>query len=206
MSILNVQTKDTAPEASKPFLDQAEKAYGFIPNLTAVFANSPAMIEAYGVLSSHFEKTDLTPTERQIVLMTNNRLNGCTYCMAAHSTISQMQKVPADVVTALRDGTEIADPKLQALQVFTARINETRGYVDQADINAFLAAGYTEANILDVILGTGLKTLSNYTNHISGTPLDAPFQPNAWEPSDAPSAVNAQEAARASGEASANWA
>ncbi len=191
MAYLPVQTKDTAPEASKPFLDRARKAYGFIPNLFAVFANSPAMIEAYGVLTGLFEKTDLTPAERQIVLMTNNRLNGCTYCMAAHSTISQMLKVPADVITALRNGTEIADPKLQALHVFTARINEARGHVDQADVDAFLAAGYTEANILDVILGTSLKTLSNYTNHISETPLDAAFQPNAWEAPQAQLAVSA---------------
>ncbi|MEO9862547.1 MAG: carboxymuconolactone decarboxylase family protein [Paracoccaceae bacterium] len=180
MTILPVQTHDTAPEASKPHLDAAVKNYGFVPNLTAVFANSPAMIEAYGVLAGHFEKTDLTPVERQIVLMTNNRLNGCTYCMAAHSTIAQMQKVPTDVITALRDGTDIADPKLQALHVFTTKMNEARGHLSQADVEAFLAAGYTEANILDVILGTGLKTMSNYTNHISNTPLDAPFQANAW--------------------------
>ena len=177
---LPVQTPSTAPEASKPHLDAAMKNYGFIPNLTAVFANSPVMIEAYGVLASHFEKTDLTPVERQIVLMTNNRLNGCTYCMAAHSTIAQMQKVPADVITALREGTDIADPKLQALHAFTTKMNEARGHLSQADIDAFLVAGYSEANILDVILGTGVKTMSNYTNHISNTPLDAPFQGNAW--------------------------
>lgn len=182
MTALSVQTRETAPEASKPHLDAAEKSYGFIPNLTAVFANSPVMIEAYGVLANYFEKTDLTPVERQIVLMTNNRLNGCTYCMAAHSTIAQMQKVPADVISAVRDGTEIADPKLQALHTFTAQMNEARGHLSQANVDAFLAAGYTEANILDVILGTGLKTISNYTNHISNTPLDAHFQGNSWTP------------------------
>ena len=185
MTILPVQTPETAPEGSKPHLDAAAKNYGFIPNLTAVFANSPAMIEAYGVLAGHFEKTDLTPVERQIVLMTNNRLNGCTYCMAAHSTIAQMQNVPADVINALRNGTEIADSKLQALHVFTARMNDARGHLAQADIEAFLSVGYTEANILDVILGTGLKTMSNYTNHIADTPLDAPFQGNAWTPPNA---------------------
>lgn len=191
MSYLPVHTKDTAPEASKKILENTQKAYGFVPNLFGVFASSPAMAEAYGVLTGIFEKTDLTPTERQIVLMTNNRLNGCTYCMAAHSTISQMQKVPADVIEALRNGTAIADPKLQALHVFTARINETRGFVDTADVDAFLAAGYTEGNILDVILGTSLKVQSNYTNHISHTPVDAAFQPNAWEAPKSKAVVNA---------------
>lgn len=180
MSHLTVHTEETAPEASKPILEGAKKAFGFLPNLTATFAESPAMVEAYGVLSGHFEKTDLTPTERQIVLMTTSRENGCTYCMAAHSTVSQMQKVPADVVEALRNDAPIADPKLQALQVFTARIHATRGNVTEADLAAFHEAGYTKANILDVILGAGLKTMSNYTNHIAETPLDAPFQANAW--------------------------
>lgn len=190
MSNLPVHTLETAPEASKPFIEGAQKAFGFLPNLTAMFASSPAMIEAYGVLAGHFEKTNLTPTERQIVLMTTSRLNGCEYCVAAHSTVSQMQKVPADVIEALRDGTQIADLKLQALHVFTARIHEARGHLDQSDVDAFLAAGYTQANILDVILGGGLKTLSNYTNHIAQTPVDAPFQANAWK---APAAKIAAE-------------
>ncbi|SLN62238.1 Carboxymuconolactone decarboxylase family protein [Roseovarius albus] len=180
MSHMIVHTEETAPEASKPIIEATKKAFGFLPNLTATFAESPAMVEAYGVLAGHFEKTDLTPTERQIVLMTTSRENGCTYCMAAHSTVSQMQNVPADVIDALRNDTTIADPKLQALQVFTTRIHETRGNVDQVDLDAFHAAGYTKANILDVILGAGLKTLSNYTNHIAETPLDAPFQANVW--------------------------
>lgn len=180
MSHMIVHTEETAPAASKPILEGTKKAFGFLPNLTATLAESPAMVEAYGVLAGHFEKTDLTPTERQIVLMTTSRENGCTYCMAAHSTVSQMQNIPADVVDALRNDTPIADPKLQALQVFTARIHETRGNVLKSDLDAFHAAGYTKANILDVILGVGLKTLSNYTNHIAKTPLDAPFQANAW--------------------------
>lgn len=180
MSHLTVHTEETAPEASKPILEGTKKAFGFLPNLTATFAESPAMVEAYGVLAGHFEKTDLTPTERQVVLLTTSRENGCHYCMAAHSTVSQMQKVPADVIEALRNDTTIADPKLQALQVFTARIHATRGNVTEADLEAFHAAGYTKANILDVILGVGLKTLSNYTNHIAETPLDVPFQANAW--------------------------
>lgn len=180
MTHLPVHTLETAPEASKPALEGALKAYGFLPNLTATFAESPAMVEAYGVLAGHFEKTDLTPTERQIVLMATSRENACYYCMAAHSTVSQMQNVPADVLEALRNDTPIADPKLQALQAFTVRIHATRGNVTEADLDAFHAAGYTKGNILDVILGTGLKTMSNYTNHIAETPLDAPFQANAW--------------------------
>lgn len=184
MTNLTVHTPATAPEASKPILESVQKAYGFLPNLFGVFGESPAIAEAYATLSSIFDKTDLSPTERQIVLMTNNRLNECTYCMAAHTTISQMQGVDPNVIEALRNGTAIEDAKLEALRVFAARINETRGFVSEAEIDAFLAAGFTKANILDVILGTSFKTLSNYTNHIAETPLDDAFKPNAWSSAD----------------------
>ena len=98
-------------------------------------------------LTDIFNKTDLSETERQIILMTNNRLNGCDYCMAAHTTISQMTKVPTDIIEALRTNTPIADLKLEALRTFAAAINETRGWPTQAQVDAFLAAGYTQQNI-----------------------------------------------------------
>lgn len=146
----------------------------------AVFSESPAAVEAYATLSGIFDKSDFTATERQIILMTNNRLNSCSYCMAAHTTISGMQEVPQDIIEALRKGTPLADSKLEALRTFAAKINENRGGVEQADLDGFLSVGYSKANILEVILGTGFKVLSNYTNHIANTPLDSAFQKNNW--------------------------
>jgi len=173
----------TSPEGAQPFLNAAKGAYGFIPNLLATMAEAPAILEGYMTLADIFGKTDLSETERQIILMTNNRLNGCHYCMAAHTSISQGAGVPADVIAALRTDTPIADPKLEALRTFAAMINEKRGWPEPVDVNAFLAAGYTRQNILEVILGTALKVLSNYTNHVAETELDAAFSPNAWTPS-----------------------
>lgn len=175
-----VHTQETAPEASKTTLQNVQNAYGFLPNLIGVFAESPAAAEAYPTISGLFDKSSFTPTERQVVLMTNNRLNNCTYCMAAHTTISKMQNVPDDVIQALRDGTSIADAKLEALRVFSVKMNENRGFVEKADLDAFLAAGYTKANVLEVILGMALKVMSNYTNHIANTPLDGEFQAAEW--------------------------
>lgn len=175
-----LHTEETAPEGSKALLQGAKKAYGFVPNLMAGLAESPAAVDAYITLSGIFDKSDFTPAERQVVLMTNNRLNGCTYCMAAHSTISKMQKVPADVIETLRQGTSFTDPKLEALRVFSAKVNENRGVLSDADIAAFIVAGYSQANVLEVILGTGLKVLSNYSNHVIETPVDDAFQSNKW--------------------------
>ncbi|MEM7585185.1 MAG: carboxymuconolactone decarboxylase family protein [Acidobacteriota bacterium] len=181
MPAFDIHTAETAPEA-KDLLDGAQKAFGFVPNLLATMAESPALLEGYMTLAGIFDKTDLSATERQIVLMVNNRLNGCSYCMSAHSTISQMQGVPADVIEALRNGTPIANPKLEALRQFAVRVNESRGWPEQADIDALFAAGYSKRTVFEVVLGTGLKTLSNYTNHIASTPIDAAFSANAWSP------------------------
>ena len=185
MSDFTTHSIDTAPEASKPFLQGAKNAYGFVPNLLGTMAAAPALVEGYTTLAGIFGKTDLSETERQIILMTNNRLNGCTYCMAAHTTIAQMAKVPADVIDALRDNTPIADPKLEALRTFAAIVNETRGWPSDDQVAGFLAAGYTRQTVLEVILGTSLKVMSNYTNHIADTPIDQAFAPNAWEVAEA---------------------
>ena len=180
MTNFTVHTQETAPEGSKATLAGAQKAYGFVPNLMGTLAEAPIAVEAYATLGGIFDKSDLTPTEQQVVLMTNNRLNGCEYCMAAHTTISGMQGLDADVINALRDGAQLADAKLEALRVFAEQVNTQRGYLEDAQIEAFLAAGYTKGNLLEVIVGTSLKVISNYTNHVAHTPVDAAFQANAW--------------------------
>ncbi len=176
-----VHTIEDAPEKSKALLESSKKAYGMVPNLHAVMAESPALLEAYKTISNIFDKqTNLSATEQQIIAMTNNRLNGCTYCMAAHTSIMQGAKVAEDVITALRDGTPIADPKLEALRVFAEKVNVKRGLLDDGDIEALLSAGYTKQTVFDVIVGTAYKVLSNYTNHVAQTPLDKMFAKNEW--------------------------
>ena len=113
MSTFTIHTTETAPASSKPVLAEAQKNFGFVPNLLGVFAESPAMLKANLSLGEIFDKdTSFSPTERQVVLLAAIFENDCQYCMAAHSTIAGMQGVPAEVVQALRDGTPLADPKL----------------------------------------------------------------------------------------------
>ncbi|MEE8525322.1 MAG: carboxymuconolactone decarboxylase family protein [Thermoanaerobaculia bacterium] len=177
-----VHSQDSAPDAARATLSQAGAAFGFVPNLIAVMAESPALAEAYFAISKLFGETSLSPVERQIVLLTVSHDNACGYCMAAHTTIAQMSRVPQPVIDALRAGEELPDLKLEALRQFTLAVVHQRGRVDDSDIDRFLAAGYGEANILDVILGIGMKTLSNYTNHIADTPLDPAFAAQDWSP------------------------
>lgn len=180
MTEFTVHTIESAPEGSQAILKGVQQSYGFLPNLMATFSESPAMLEAYATIAGIFDKSDFTPTERQIVLMTTSRLNGCTYCMSAHTTISKMQGVADDVVQSLRNNVALADSKMEALRVFSAKINENRGEVSQSDVDAFLTAGYSKANVLEVILGTAQKVMSNYTNHVAKTPIDDAFQADIW--------------------------
>lgn len=171
---------NTAPNAAKEELRNAEKSFGFVPNLLGVMAGAPALLEAYRAMAGFFEKTSLTPTERQIVLLTTSFENTCEYCVAAHSAIAGMQKVSSDVVDAIRNGRPIDDQKLEALRQFTSAVVTSRGWPSDSATKSFFDAGYAKVQVLEVVLGVGFKTLSNYTNHIADTPLDRAFARAAW--------------------------
>jgi uncharacterized peroxidase-related enzyme len=178
MSPFIVHTKQSAPAQSVELLVNAEKAFGFIPNLLGVFAESPAVLKAYLQLDQTLDGSSLTPVERQVAILAISRFNECHYCVAAHSVIADLQKVPAEVVEAIRTDQPIGDARLEALRTFATTTVEKRGWVSENEVTAFL-----EAQVLEVVLAIGFKTLSNYVNHIAGTPLDQAFVGQAWQPS-----------------------
>jgi len=174
-TLLQPLTIQTAPEASKPVLEQIQKGFGFIPNLMATFANSPAVLKGYLALDAEYEKT-FTPAERQAILLAASVENSCGYCTAAHSTILKgMLKVPAEVVTAIRTGQSTGNPKHDALVALTREIVRERGRVSEETIGNFLASGYRREQVMEVLLGVALKTISNYLDHIAPTTVDAAF-------------------------------
>jgi uncharacterized peroxidase-related enzyme len=182
MQAFQIHRQDSAPAASRPLLAQVQKAFGFVPNLAGALAGAPAALEAFLALDKAFSATSLTPTERQVVLLATSFANECGYCMAAHTVIAGMQKLSGEVVGALREGRPIADAKLEALRSFTNSVVTSRGRVSDADLQRFLAAGYTRAHVLDVITGVTVKTLTNYVNNVAQTPLDSQFESGAWTP------------------------
>ena len=179
---VTLRTELTAPEGARELLAKAKSKYGFVPNLLGVMANAPSLLKAYMTLSATFDETSLTPTERQVVLLAVSARNQCGYCVAAHTMIAGMQDVPADVVEAIRADLPIADPKLAALRLFAEEVAGTRGWPSPVTVQRFLDAGYTESQALEVLVGVAMKTMSNYTNHLAGTPLDSAFAAAEWEP------------------------
>jgi len=178
---LPVLDRNSAPEESRPIMDAVADQYGFVPNLIGVFAHSPAAAEAYTAIGKSLEKAALDPVEQQVVFLTVSAENGCGYCVAAHSTLAKGVSMPNEVLKALRNGDEIPDTKLKALSRFTAALHEHRGWVPDSELEAFRDAGYGERQLLDVVTILAMKTLSNYTNHIAGTPLDDAFADQAWD-------------------------
>jgi AhpD family alkylhydroperoxidase len=178
MSQFTVHTIETAPAASKPVLEGVKQAFGFVPNLQSNMAESPELLIGYSTLWDLFSKSSLSATEQQVVYLTVNFENECHYCMAGHTQLAKMQKIDDGIVQSIRNGRPIQDAKLEALHGFTAKVVRERGFASDADVSAFLAAGYTKRNVLEVVLGVGTKTLSNYTNHIVHTQLD-PFMKGA---------------------------
>lgn len=180
MSEFEVYTKQSAPKQSVTLLEQAESAFGFVPNLLGVLAESPATLKAYLTLGQIFDESSFTPVERQIVILAVSRFNECQYCVAAHSVIAGATKVPKQAVKAIRSDEPIEDARLEALRRFTTVVVDKRGWVSEDDVRSFEAAGFSRAQVLEVILGVGFKTLSNYVNHIAETPLDQAFAERKW--------------------------
>ncbi len=180
MTTLKVHSIESAPQESKALLEQSLKNNGMIPGLHGVLAGAPGLLAAYQNLHKLFLDTSFNKEEITVVWQTINVEHECHYCVPAHTAIANMMKVDAAITEALRNGTTLPTEKLQVLHEFTLKVVRNRGHVSQEDLDTFYAAGYTERHVLEVILGLSQKVISNYTNHIANTKVDAPFQPFAW--------------------------
>ncbi|SDW09179.1 carboxymuconolactone decarboxylase family protein [Flavobacterium degerlachei] len=180
MTTLKIHTIESAPEASKALLEGSQKAYGMIPGLHGVLAGSPGLLNAYQTLHELFVASSFNEEELTVVWQTINVEHECHYCVPAHTAIAGMMKVDNAITEALRNRTPLANPKLEALRNMALSMVRNRGNVSEEDLTTFYAAGYGEQQVLDIILGLSQKVISNYTNHIAKTPVDAPFQKFAW--------------------------
>ena len=180
MTTLKVHTIESAPEASKPLLEASQKAYGMIPGLHGVLAAAPGILEGYQKLHELFVNTSFNEEELTVVWQAINVEHACHYCVPAHTGIAHMMKVDNEITESLRNETPLTNPKLESLRTFTLSMVRNRGNVSQEELQAFYAAGYGEQQVLEIILGLSQKVISNYTNHIANTPVDAAFQKFAW--------------------------
>lgn len=174
---LALHTLESAPEKSRPFVERAIRNNGFLPNLIGVLASAPTALETYLTVSEINGRASLSLAEREVVQITAAQRHGCEFCVAGHSAIA-LKKAGLDTasVVALQEGRPLGDPKLDAIQAFANEVITTRGDASDAALEAFRAAGYGDAQALEVVLGVSLATLCNFANVLARSPVNAQLE------------------------------
>jgi alkylhydroperoxidase family enzyme len=180
MSNFELYNLETAPEAAKPLLEKSIKGFGMLPNLHAVMAESPVLLDAYQQLHELAQNASFDKDELTVVWQTINVEHGCHYCVPAHTAIANMMSVDAEITEALRNQSPLKSIKLETLRATTLLMVRNRGIIEQADIDTFYAAGFNKQNLLDIVLVLAQKVMSNFTNHLADTPVDDAFQAFSW--------------------------
>jgi AhpD family alkylhydroperoxidase len=155
-------------------LEATRRAWGFVPTLQGTLAESPVALQAYTTLFDLVGQSTLTPTERQVAFLAVSVLHGCEYCVAGHTYLARSVGLPEATLRAIRERQPIADsPRLQTLRSFCESVVRERGLAGDAAVDAFIAAGFTRCNVLEVVTVIATKTISNYTNHLTHTPKES---------------------------------
>ena len=179
---IELKTIENADPVSKVILEKAQKGIGMVPNIYAAMAHNPALLTNYAHSMDSFRThAGFTPQEQEVLFISISVENNCTYCVAAHSFLSDnVAQLPKHITDALRNEEEVPHEKYNALNKFSKAVVIKRGMVSEEDIEAFLEAGYTLSHIMGVVAAVGAKTLSNYFNHIFHAPVDAAFLGRRW--------------------------
>lgn len=181
MTRLPLRSIEDAPEDAKERLQRAEKNNGFLPNLVRLLANAPVALETYQTVSGINGRSGLSLAEREAVQITAAATHGCGFCVAGHTAIAYKQAgLTENVVEALRANEKVPDARLNAVADFTRAVIRSRGNVEDRELEAFRAAGFTDANALEVVLGVSLATLCNFANNLGRPALNPQLEPYAW--------------------------
>ena len=175
-----VHTIESAPEKSKQALQNLELTFGVIPNVTATMAESPVLINAFVDSFANFLDASFNESEKQVLLLTNAVTLKCPWTVAFHSTMALQEGVPESDVKAIRDGKLPNEPKYVALSGMAKALIEKRGNLTEADFQRFTSAGYSDAQILEVITGTGISTMVATAANMARTPVEDLFKAQTW--------------------------
>ena len=175
MTTFTVPTRDTVTPANQAMFDALQGKLGFVPNLYATFALSQNALGTYLALQS--AKSSINAKARDVVNLVVSQYNECRYCLAAHTMLGKMNGFTDAQIIDIRKGGASFDAKFDALAKLTRNLVETRGHADAAAMEAFFAAGWTQENLVDVIMTIGDKIISNYLHAATDIPVDFPAAP-----------------------------
>ncbi len=175
MSKFNVPTREEVSADNQAIFDNVKSQLGFVPNLYAYYAKNDTALGDYLALQNR--KSTLKAKEREIINLVVSQYNGCRYCQSAHTQLGKMNGFSDDQILEIRGGRASFDTKLDALAQFTLSAVANRGNASEAAKEAFFAAGYTEANLIDVVIVIGDKIISNYIHNLADFAIDFPVAP-----------------------------
>ncbi len=189
---MNIELHDatSAPRDSRATLNAVGQANGFTPNLFRALANSPSTLNGFMALMQANDGGTLSPAERQIVQLVASMENQAGYCVAGHSAFATRMGMPAEMIAAIRENQRLPDRRHQALADITRALVRGRGSVTREQLTAFEAAGFGAEQVLEVIAGIALKTVTNFVTSGLDLPLDAQFKPHMWSANDNRSAAH----------------
>jgi len=174
MSRIAIPSRDEAPEGSRPALDAIHKALGVVPNLFRLIANSPAAISAYLGLNDALTKA-LDVKTRERIAIAVAQVNGCDYCLSAHTYLGlNLAKMSPEEIALNRKGAS-GDVKANAAVAFAAKVAVERGHVSDADLAVVRAAGFSEGQIVEIVALVAENTFTNYLNEVARTDIDFPI-------------------------------
>ena len=175
MTTINVPTRDEVSPANQAIFDQLKGALGIVPNLYATLAHSEHALGNY--LAFQNAKSSISGKAREVVNLVVSQVNGCEYCLAAHTVVGKKSGFTDQQILEIRTGKASFDPKFDALARLVKDIAINRGHANQALVEAFFTAGWTKANLVDAIVVIGDKTVSNYLHATTRVPVDFPPAP-----------------------------
>ena len=176
-----VHTIASAPEKSKPALEQLQKAFGVLPNLPAVIANSPKLINSLVGLFGQVHSPGLSEAENQIILLTDAVTNSSTYAVAFHTALALQHGVSSEETTAIRDRRLPTNKRFAALSKLAKTLIEKRGHLSEQELDSFIAAGFTKEQVLEVIAIVAASTITNYSGTIANPPVEDAFRQHTWQ-------------------------
>jgi len=174
--VFTVHTMESAPAASRRLMAETVKHQGHLPEAVALLAESPELLGTFLKASGTFGASTLDPVAQEVVIMTMATRNGCHLCVAMHTARLGALAADPELIAALRAGTPLGDSRLEALRQFTLRVLATTGAVGDDELTAFVDAGFTARNALEVVLGIGAYTMSTLANRLVRAPLDEPLK------------------------------
>lgn len=172
MQKFSIPSREEVSENNQLLFENLKKGIGFVPNLYAYFGKNETALGDYLTLQNR--KSSLSAKEREIINLTVSQVNKCQYCLSAHTAIAKMNGFSNEEILEIRKGYLSKDTKLNALAKFSYEIAKNRGEISDIHINNFFEVGYTESNLIDVIMVIGDKIISNYIHNITKFDVDFP--------------------------------